>query len=106
MVSATFARRNFALRAKLEFAGMFLCPALDDNFLVGVELGRVATLAVHVAEEAIFPATTREGRHRRGNAAVDPDISGRRFIEEAARRRATRSEYGSLIAVRIVVQET
>src|SRR2546421_11598846 len=101
MVSATFARRNFALRAKLEFAGMFLCPALDDNFLVGVELDRVATLPVHVAEEAVFPATIREVRHRRGNADVDANISSRRVMTGAWRRRGTRTEERRLIAAEV-----
>ena len=39
----------------LELARVLLRPALDDNFLVGIELNRVAALAVKVPEEVVLP---------------------------------------------------
>src|SRR5947209_5771093 len=38
----------------LELAAVLLRPALDDNFLIGIELDRVAPLSMEVSEEAIF----------------------------------------------------
>src|SRR6267142_3642052 len=88
-----------------EFTRMFFGPAFDDDFLVGVELDGVASLAMHVAEEAVLPSTEGEVGHGCGYADVDADVSGRGFIAESARGRTARCEKRSLIAEGILVEE-
>src|SRR5438309_9986863 len=76
----------------LELARVLFCPALNNNFLVGIELDRVAALAVQIAEEAVLPSAEGEIRHGRGNANVDADIARGRFVAEAASRRSAGRE--------------
>src|SRR4030095_7618892 len=61
--------------ADLELARVLLGPAFDDNFLFRIELNRVAALAVHDAEKAVFPSAEWEICHRRCDPNVDADIS-------------------------------
>src|ERR1700723_4120305 len=64
-------------RSFLEFSGVFFGPAFDDDFLVGVELDRVAALRVHVSEEAGLPSRKGEIGHGRGYADIDADVASR-----------------------------
>src|SRR5438876_3217636 len=67
-----------------ELSRMFFCPALDYNLLLSIKLSPIATLPVHNPEETVFPAAEREIGHGRGDSDVDADVSGGRFIAEAA----------------------
>ena len=40
----------------LELSRVFLGPALDNNLLVGIELDRIASLAVEIAKKALAGA--------------------------------------------------
>src|SRR6478736_7149934 len=84
---------------------MLFGPAFDYDFLFGVELDRVAALAVHDAEKAVFPAAEREVRHWGGYSNIDADVSRWRFVAEAARGRSARCEQRCLIAVGIAFEE-
>src|SRR5580693_5295637 len=84
---------------------MLLGPALYDYFLIGVELNGVTTLTVKIAEETVLPSAEREIGHGRGDSDVDADISGGRFVTEAARSRATRCEQRRLVAVGAAFEE-
>src|SRR5271157_4950499 len=81
-----------------ELARVLLRPALDHNFLLGVELDRVASLSVHDAEEAVFPSAERKVCHGRGHANVNSDIPRGSFIAEAPRRRPARRKQRCLVA--------
>ena len=74
-------------RRILELAGVLLSPAFDDDFFVGVELDGVASLRVHVAEEAAFPSGEGEISHGRGYADIDADVACGGLVTESARRR-------------------
>src|SRR5690348_2534499 len=69
----------------LELAAVLFCPALNNNFLIGIELNGVATLPMEVAEKAILPAAEGEICHRRGYADVNSDIAGGRLVAESPR---------------------
>ncbi len=84
---------------------MLIAPALDDYFFVGVELDGVATLRVHVAEEAALPAGEGEVSHGGSYADVNADVACGRFVAEAARGRSAGSEQGSLVAERAALKE-
>src|SRR5579863_1826474 len=84
---------------------MLFGPALDYYFLVGVELDSVTALAVEIAEETVLPSAEREIGHGRGYADVDANVSGGRFVTEAARGRATRGEQRRLVAVGASLEE-
>src|ERR1051325_11991454 len=47
-------------RRLLKLSRMFFGPAFHDNFFVGIELDRITALAVHIAEETVFPPAERE----------------------------------------------
>src|SRR5438874_12802863 len=83
-----------------EFAGFLARPALDHDFRFGEEFHRVTSLAVQNAEETLFPPAEREIRHRRGDAEVDADITGRRFVAKLASSGATGGEQRRLSGVR------
>src|SRR5260370_42031077 len=91
--------------AVLELARFLTRPAFHDDFRFCVELNRVLALRVQNAEKAFLPSTERKGSHRRGNANIDADISGRRLVTKLPRRRATRCEERRLIAIRAVADE-
>src|SRR5438132_14007136 len=74
--------------APSELSRILFCPALDDNFFLGVKLNLVSSLPVHNPKEAVFPSAEREIGHGRGDSDIDADVSGGRFIAEAARGRA------------------
>src|ERR1700733_2076747 len=84
---------------------MLFGPALDYDFLVGIELDGVAALAMEIAEEAVLPSAKWEVGHRRGDTDVDADISRGRFVAEAARGRTARREQRRLIAVGAAFEE-
>src|ERR1700731_2006152 len=75
-----------------ELARVLLGPALDYDFLLGIELDRVPALSMQDAEEAVFPAAEREISHGSRYADVDSDIAGGSFVTEPTRCRTTRSE--------------
>ena len=77
--------REVTCRALLELAAVLFGPTLDDNLLIGIELDSIAALAVKIAEEAVLPPAEGEIGHGRGDSDVDADISGGRFVAEAAR---------------------
>src|SRR5437667_5032028 len=77
--------QNSNTEAPSELARVFFCPALDYNLHLGIKLNRIATLPVHNPKEAVFPSAEREIGHGRGDSDVDADVSGGRFIAEAAR---------------------
>src|SRR5689334_19265454 len=89
----------------LEFARVFFRPALDHDFLFGIELDAVPSLGMHDAEEAVFPAAEGKVRHGSGYANVDADISRRCFVAKPSCRRATRSEQRRLVAVGTALEE-
>src|SRR5581483_10273507 len=100
------AEKSWALApVNSELPAVLAAPALDNNFLVGVELNGVTSLAVHGPEEAFLPATEGKIGHRGGHTDVDADVSRRRLIAEFARRRAAGGEDRSLISVRAAGQE-
>src|SRR5262249_49925062 len=80
-------------------------PALDHDLLVGVELDRVATLAVQVAEETPLPPAEREARDGRGDAEVDPDVSGLHLVAELPRGGPARREEAGLVPERGAIDE-
>ena len=84
---------------------MFFRPAFHYDFLIGIELNRVAALPMQVAKEAILPSAEREVRHGRCHADVDPDIARWRFITEASRRRTAGREERRLISVGAAFEE-
>src|SRR5689334_11260319 len=55
---------------------VMLEPPADHDLLVGVDLDRVATVGLEVAEEALLGPAEREERHRRGDADVDAEHAG------------------------------
>src|SRR5438034_3033450 len=67
-------------------------PPFHDDLLLGVEVDRVATLRVEVAEEAVLPARKWEVRHRRRHAHVDSDVSRASLVAELPRRGAAARE--------------
>src|SRR5258708_36918973 len=48
-------------------------PALDDHFLIGVELDCVAPLPLHHTQKAVLPTAERTVGHARRYADVDAD---------------------------------
>src|SRR6266567_1351826 len=96
---------NLPITQSLELAAVLFGPAFDHDFLVGVELYRVAALTVEIAEEAVLPSAEREVGHGRGDSDVNANVAGRRFIAETARRRSTRCEQGRLVAVGTAFEE-
>src|SRR5580658_3452434 len=84
---------------------MFFRPALNDNLLVSVKLDGVAPLAVEIAEKAVLPSAKRKVSHGRGNPNVNADVTGRRFIAEAPRRRSARREQRRLISISAAFQK-
>src|SRR5208283_6086558 len=91
--------------ARSELAGFLARPALNHDFGVGVKLHRVFALGVQYTEEAFFPSIEGEIGHGRGDADVDSDVSGRRFVAELARRCATGCEKRSLVAIGALADE-
>src|ERR1700736_2133845 len=77
---------------RLELARPLFGPAFNNDFFLGIEFHRVASLRVHIAKEAFFPAGEGEKRHRRGHADIDADVSCLRLVAELARRRAAAGE--------------
>src|SRR6185503_13877314 len=69
----------------LELARPLLWPPFDHDFLFGVELDSVATLAMHHSEETVLPATEGEVGHRCSDADVDSDVTSLYFIAKFAR---------------------
>src|SRR2546430_17548291 len=61
-------------------------PATTEFYTFSLHDALPISLPVHFAEEAVFPATKREVRHRRGNADVDADISGRKYRDRKSTR--------------------
>src|SRR5436309_452260 len=84
--------RAIKFLAGLELARPILGPAFDHNLLLGVELNRVATLAVQHSEKAVLPTAERKVGHRRRDSDVYADISCSYFITKLARRRAAGGE--------------
>src|SRR5579863_5030105 len=101
LMSKAFTTENIEVHRenKSEFSGVLGGPALYHYFLFGIELYRVASLAVLHAEEAVFPAAKREIGHGSSHADIDPNIPRRGFIAEAAGRGATCGKERSLISV-------
>src|SRR5215472_8149534 len=91
--------------ACLEFAGFLARPAFDDDLGFRVKLYGVLPLGMENAEEAFLPPVEREIGHRRSYTDVDPDISGRRFVAEFARRGAAGGEQRSLVAIGALAHE-
>ena len=94
-----------AALARLELAGVLVAPAFDDDFFIGVELDGVASLRVHVAEEAALPSGEGEISHGRSYPNIDADVACGSFVPEAARCRPAGSEKRSLVAVWAALQE-
>src|ERR1700675_4226921 len=84
---------------------MFFGPASDNYFFIGVELDRIAALAVEVAEETVFPSAEGEVGHGRGDSDVDADVAGGSFVAEAARGRSAGGEERGLITVGATFEE-
>src|SRR5262245_59114142 len=80
-------------------------PALDHDFLVGVELDRVPPLGVEIAEETAFPSAEGEHRDRRRDAEVDPQIAYLGLVPELAGGGAAPREEARLVAERRAVDE-
>src|SRR5882672_10468390 len=89
----------------LELAAVFFRPALYHYFFLSIELDGVAALAVHDAEETVFPAAEGEISHGSGHTDVDTDVPGRGLVAEAAGGGAAGSEEGCLVAEGACVQE-
>src|SRR6202140_1974344 len=92
-------------RSILELAAVLLGPALDDDFLVGVELNGIAALPVQIAKEAVLPPAEREIGHGSGDSDVDADVARGRLVAEAARGRSARREQRRLVAVSAALEE-
>src|SRR5580658_434625 len=86
------------LKTYSELPRVLLRPALDHNFLFGVELDRIAPLCVHDPEETVLPSAEREICHGRGHANVNADIPRGSFIAKAPSRRTARRKQRRLIA--------
>src|SRR5215467_3444567 len=84
--------QNTRLQNSLELPTMLFGPALDHNFLVGVELDRIATLSMQIAEEAVLPSAEWKIRHRRGNSDIDPNVAGWSLVAEPSGRRSARGK--------------
>src|SRR5690242_4860930 len=80
-------------------------PSLNDDFLVGIELDRIATLGMHDAKEAIFPAAEGKIRHRCGYADVNADVPGRGLVTKFSRCRSAGGKERSLVAERAARQK-
>src|SRR5687767_10321455 len=65
-------------------------PAGDHHFPVRVEVERLASVRLQVAEEAALGAAESEHRHRRGDADVHAGHSGVDLVLELARGLAAR----------------
>src|SRR6185436_7244543 len=70
-------------------------PAFDDDLLLRIEVDRVTSLGMEIAEEALFPAGEGEVRHWRRDAHVDANVADPRLVAELARRRPARGEEAS-----------
>src|SRR5205807_6858582 len=82
---------------KSKLARPLLRPSFDYNFLFGVELDRVAPLAMHNSEETFLPTAERKVGHWCSHPDVDANIAGLHFVTEFARRRAAaREDRGSV----------
>src|ERR1700721_3121126 len=92
--------------ARLEFPAVLFSPAFDDNFLVGVELNRVAPLSVQIAEETVLPSAEREVSHGRGDPNIDANVSRRRFVAEAARGGSAGSNTRGLVSISAAFEES
>src|SRR5580693_4456412 len=91
--------------SSLELSAVLFGPALDYNFLVGVELDGIAALAVKIAEKAVLPSAEGEVGHGRGDSDVDADVPRGRFVAEAAGSRSARGEQRCLIAVSAALEK-
>ena len=89
----------------LELAAVLLCPALDNNFLVRVELDGVSSLPVQVAEKTILPSAERKIGHGRRNTNVDPDIPCRSLVTELPRCGPAGCEQRCLVAIGTAFQK-
>src|SRR5262249_1151712 len=78
--------RNKGKTRTLEFARVFLRPALDYDFLFSIELDCIAALPVHDSEETVLPSAEREVGHRRSDSNVNTNVSGWSFVAESSRR--------------------
>src|SRR5260370_34394727 len=76
----------------LELAGPLCGPPFNNEFFLGIEFHRVASLRVHIAKEAFFPAGEGEECHRRGHTDIDADVACLRLVAELACRRAAAGE--------------
>src|SRR5260370_24490356 len=84
----------------IELACFLARPALDHDLGFGEEFDGVASLAVQDAKKTFFPAAEGEIGHRSGDADIDADISGWRFVAEFAGRRTAGGKELGLIAIR------
>src|ERR1700730_2571410 len=90
---------------KLKFARFLARPALHDDFRFGVELHGVAPLSVQNTEETFFPSAERKISHGRGDADVDANISGGRFLAKLSGSSAAGRKKRSLISIRTAAQK-
>src|SRR6476660_9214340 len=97
---------SMAYVGRLELARMLFDPTFDDHFFVGIKLDGVASLGVHVAEEAAFPSGEGKVGHGGGYADVDADVSGRGFVAESACGGSARGEERRLVAIRAALEES
>src|SRR5690349_18178060 len=68
---------NFYSSLIPRYSALFnLYPAFDDDFALGVELNRIHTLAVQIAEERLFLSAEGEGCRWRGDTDIDTDVTG------------------------------
>ena len=94
------------MNVNLEFPAVFFCPTFNHDFLIRIEFDRIATLAMEIAEETVLPSTERKICHWGRHADIDSDVSSRRLVAEAARRRSARSKQRGLITVGTAFQES
>src|SRR6185295_2918481 len=82
---------------KLEVDARVSKPSRNRNFLVGVEIERVAAVDLEVAEEAVARAAEGEVGHRRRDADVDADHRrGGPMAEFSGRLAAGREDRGGV----------
>src|SRR5256885_1792966 len=76
----------------LELSAQGRRPPFDHDFLLRVEIDRVAALLVEIAEEAVFPSREGEVGHRRRDPDVDADVARPGLVPELPRGGAARRE--------------
>src|SRR5258708_14728093 len=88
------------LPGNLKCTRPFPGPALNHNLLLGVELHRVLSLRVQIAEKAVLPAGEREERHWGSDADIDADVAGLNLVAEFPGPAPTPGEETAHIAIR------